>query len=762
MIDITQPTMILLKDGQEISRHRSAVEAMEKASKSGPGTYTLVRPDATIEISGDVVEPTPEPEPEPTPEPVEFPATLLNGGAGAYFDLADLSTLYQDRAGTIPVTGIGSPVGFVKDKSGNGNHAVAPTDAARPVFSEYVCPNSGDIKRGLLFDGVDDVLATPKITLGDEATLAVGGYSPSKTGTGSPPAETFAAFWNNPDGHLWWFMGRDSSTPQFCSAGAGFVLTYNRPDDGAPETEPVSLVGRCSISKDVSKATRNGVTAVLEQEMGRGPLGAENLYIGHRKEYAYLSGYVTDVLLADRFLTEQETGELDAFLQAKTGAEMPVEPAPEPEPIPEPEPEPEPTPPPVVEPGTYPRPKMIQGQDVWSDPDAHYGPWQEEVHFPTFEYLGKFGFPDNDMVSDSGKTVNFTRGGFSVGGIDPVSGRQIIWVTTHQNESRGYMAFAIPDVSGGAHAGKANQISPYMNCGGGTGKQWVAFDVFYDNGRVVVTTGNWYDAAKEHQDFLHTTDIDLETWKRSNVRGWCNVPGGFKKCGYIGKTPEHLEDVVGPYYMTGATNMSIITQYSPGSSLSGWDGVIPDAGSTVQGLKTFFEYNLDTQWGEHANGRYTWPNETMTPNKPWTMLAGRLTYKYKGFFYGDHFWQIGSTVGSTWGQWYGHNGRFKGVHSGHPDELGNEANPAVHRYSRAGDVRSAYWGTPLYDNGKGALDAKPRGNAQPSEWGYLESVLPGPKLYEVKGVHFDNESGRLYLLQGGAPEIHVYKVKEAA
>jgi hypothetical protein len=87
MIDITQPTMILLKDGQEISRHRSAVEAMERAADEGPGEYTLVRPDATIVVSGDSVpqpepepipdpDPGPEPEPAPEPEPVPDPDPL--------------------------------------------------------------------------------------------------------------------------------------------------------------------------------------------------------------------------------------------------------------------------------------------------------------------------------------------------------------------------------------------------------------------------------------------------------------------------------------------------------------------------------------------------------------------------------------------------------------------------------------------------------------------------------------------------------------
>tara|TARA_R110001599_G_scaffold33832_3_gene108832 strand:+ start:16182 stop:18314 length:2133 start_codon:yes stop_codon:yes gene_type:complete len=69
MIDITQPDMILMRDGVTVSRHRSPVEAMERAAKEGPGVYTLVRPDATITVSGEVVEPNPDPEPEPEPEP---------------------------------------------------------------------------------------------------------------------------------------------------------------------------------------------------------------------------------------------------------------------------------------------------------------------------------------------------------------------------------------------------------------------------------------------------------------------------------------------------------------------------------------------------------------------------------------------------------------------------------------------------------------------------------------------------------------------
>lgn len=47
------------------------------------------------------------------------PSELFRGGLidGAWFDPSDLSTLYQDAAGTIPVTAVGRPVGLMLDKS---------------------------------------------------------------------------------------------------------------------------------------------------------------------------------------------------------------------------------------------------------------------------------------------------------------------------------------------------------------------------------------------------------------------------------------------------------------------------------------------------------------------------------------------------------------------------------------------------------------------------------------------------------------------
>lgn len=65
----------------------------------------------------------------------EGPGSLfLNGEQGAWYAPSYLSTLFQDAAGTTPVTADGDPVGLMLDKSGNGNHASQAVSANRPVY----------------------------------------------------------------------------------------------------------------------------------------------------------------------------------------------------------------------------------------------------------------------------------------------------------------------------------------------------------------------------------------------------------------------------------------------------------------------------------------------------------------------------------------------------------------------------------------------------------------------------------------------------
>lgn len=67
--------------------------------------------------------------------PYPGPQSLFaNGEQGAWYDPSDLSSMFQDAAGTTPAQ-LEQPVGLLLDKSGRGNHASQTTLAARPVLS---------------------------------------------------------------------------------------------------------------------------------------------------------------------------------------------------------------------------------------------------------------------------------------------------------------------------------------------------------------------------------------------------------------------------------------------------------------------------------------------------------------------------------------------------------------------------------------------------------------------------------------------------
>ena len=95
---------------------------------------------------------------------------FAKGEQGVWYDPSDLSTLFQDVAGTIPVTGAGQPVGLMRDKSGRGNHATQEIATSRPILK------TANGLWWLAFDGVDDGLVTGNInfTATDKMTGWVG------------------------------------------------------------------------------------------------------------------------------------------------------------------------------------------------------------------------------------------------------------------------------------------------------------------------------------------------------------------------------------------------------------------------------------------------------------------------------------------------------------------------------------------------------------------------------------------------------------
>jgi len=97
--------------------------------------------------------------------PFSIADLFASSEAGAWYGPSDIDTLFQDSAGTTPVTTAGQPVGLMLDKSGNGNHATQATAARRLTYQ------TGPARATL--DRVDDRLSVTVPTGGVTGTMVL-------------------------------------------------------------------------------------------------------------------------------------------------------------------------------------------------------------------------------------------------------------------------------------------------------------------------------------------------------------------------------------------------------------------------------------------------------------------------------------------------------------------------------------------------------------------------------------------------------------
>lgn len=73
----------------------------------------------------------------------------------AWFDFHDRAALFQDAAGTVPVTSVGDPIGRVANKAAGRTSLAVGSAWSRPTWQPF-----GDGRNGGKFDGADDFLFT--------------------------------------------------------------------------------------------------------------------------------------------------------------------------------------------------------------------------------------------------------------------------------------------------------------------------------------------------------------------------------------------------------------------------------------------------------------------------------------------------------------------------------------------------------------------------------------------------------------------------
>ena len=95
----------------------------------------------------------------PGPPPAVIDDLFKNGEPGLWLDPTDMATMFQNAAGTVPVTAAGQPVMLIRDKSGNGNHvelknATYALDVYGKPYIESVIGTAGRTVKSLDLSGV--------------------------------------------------------------------------------------------------------------------------------------------------------------------------------------------------------------------------------------------------------------------------------------------------------------------------------------------------------------------------------------------------------------------------------------------------------------------------------------------------------------------------------------------------------------------------------------------------------------------------------
>lgn len=246
------------------------------------------------------------------------------GGQGFAYDPNDLTTMWQDQAKLLPVTGEGQPIWHILDKSGNNNHAFATSSATRPILQR----NATTGAYYLAFDGVDDFLqtnnidftATNKMSLFAGVTKLAGSAQIIAELSSSTPANAgsfYLVAGTDLGGNGYSSMARGSFSVGVNKAARNF--TYQSPDVAV-------LSVKHDISGDLSSMRRNGVVGIEGlEDKGAGNFGNYPLFIGRRGgTLSPFNGHIYGIIGIGKLVLDNETVAIEKELAKRVGVTLNV------------------------------------------------------------------------------------------------------------------------------------------------------------------------------------------------------------------------------------------------------------------------------------------------------------------------------------------------------------------------------------------------------------------------------------------------------
>lgn len=244
----------------------------------------------------------------------QIAALFAAGEQGAWYDPSDWSTLFQDSAGTLPVTAVGQPVGKMLDKSGRGNHATQPTAINRPVVQQ-----DGSGRYYLSFNGTNSWMSTGSIdfTATDKMTVVAGvrKLSDATVAILLELSTTLAA--NNGTFILY---APDGASPSYAAFSKGTVLSaIGVAGFAAPVSTVLTVVS--DITGDSLILGTNGVYVPTGGDQGTGNYGNYPLYIGARAGTSlFFHGNLYSLIIRGALSSDTQIMNTERYVNTKTGA----------------------------------------------------------------------------------------------------------------------------------------------------------------------------------------------------------------------------------------------------------------------------------------------------------------------------------------------------------------------------------------------------------------------------------------------------------
>jgi hypothetical protein len=237
------------------------------------------------------------------------PLDFFTGGQnGVWYDISDITTLFQDSAGTIPVVSDGDPVGLIQDKSGNGNDATQTVSASRPIYRASAGIYS------LEFDGVDDYLDTGTAFNHENVTAITGingedyGRVLDNRGTGAPGS---VAGWqiksNDGVSTDWVFVDDADSTAASISGGVATNtdgVIYMQYSDS---TNVASAAVDGAAFSTASEASGGSILTGIGGRIGASSNSANQLF----------EGRIFSIVVTDDIRTSQERSDIETYITDK-------------------------------------------------------------------------------------------------------------------------------------------------------------------------------------------------------------------------------------------------------------------------------------------------------------------------------------------------------------------------------------------------------------------------------------------------------------